>query len=192
LTRAIVVLHGDPTSRKPARELAIIVAVAANGVIGDGIALPWRLPDDLKRFRQLTTGHSIIMGRRTWQSLPRALPDRQNIVVSRNAALVAEGAQIAHSLADAVALAELPAPVFVIGGATLIAEALPAASTFYLTEIHAEYPGDVHFPAWDRGRWREAARDDHAAADDLPAYSYLTLVRAPAITMAAHGCADLR
>ena len=187
-----MVLHGDPTFRKPARELAIIVAVASNGVIGKGLALPWRLPDDLKRFRQLTTGHSIIMGRRTWQSLPRALPGRQNIVVSRDASLVAEGAQIAHSLADAVGLSELAEPVFVIGGATIIAEALPCASTFYLTEIHAEYAGDVHFPPWDRSRWREVACDNHAAADGVPAYSYRTLVRAPAITAAAHAGADLR
>lgn len=183
---------GDPMSRKPARELAIIVAVAANGVIGNGLALPWRLPDDLKRFRRLTTGHAIIMGRRTWQSLSRALPERQNIVVSRNPNFVAEGAEVAHSLHDAIARVRLPAPVFVIGGATLIAEALDAASTFHLTEIHADYSGDVHMPGWDRSQWQETGRDEHAAADGIPAYAFVTLAREPVKTVATQGRAGLR
>jgi dihydrofolate reductase len=169
--------HGHPAARNDAREIAIIVAVAANGVIGKDNALPWRVPADLKRFRQLTTGHTIVMGRRTWQSLARALPDRQNIVVTRNPAFAAAGAEVAPSLDAAIALARLPSPVFVIGGASLITEALASASTFHLTEIHADYPGDVHLPAWDRTQWRETARDDHAAADGMPAYSFVTLVR---------------
>jgi dihydrofolate reductase len=169
--------HAGPAPLESAREIAIIVAVAANGVIGKDNALPWRVPADLKRFRQLTTGHTVVMGRRTWQSLARALPDRQNIVVTRNPAFAAAGAEVAHSLDAALALARLPAPVFVIGGASLVAEALASASTFHLTEIHADYPGDVRFPPWDRTQWRETARDDHAAADGVPAYSFVTLER---------------
>jgi dihydrofolate reductase len=183
---------GGAALHKPVRELAIIVAVASNGVIGDGLRLPWRLPDDLKRFRRLTTGHGVVMGRRTWQSLPRALPDRQNVVVSRDRAFVAEGAEVAHSLPDAIARVARPDPVFVIGGSALFAEALSCASTLHLTEIHADYAGDVRFPAWDRRAWREVARDDRAAADGLPAYSYVTLVRAPAITTPPPAAADLR
>jgi dihydrofolate reductase len=169
--------HADPAAHSAVRDIAIIVAVAANGVIGKDNALPWRLPDDLKRFRRVTTGHTVVMGRRTWRSLPHALPDRQNIVVSRDPDFVAEGAEVAHSLGAAVALARLPAPVFVIGGASLIGEALALASTFHLTEIHADFAGDVHFPQWDRARWREAAREDHPASGTLPAHSFVTLVR---------------
>jgi dihydrofolate reductase len=166
------------TSPGPAGvELAIIAAVAANGVIGDGLTLPWHLPADLAHFRRLTTGHTIIMGRRTWQSLGRALPARQNIVVSRAPDFHAEGAAVAHSLQQAIGLADRPQPVFVIGGAALFAEALARATTFYLTEVHAPYPGAVHFPPYDRAQWRETARDDHAASAGTPAHSFVTLVR---------------
>jgi dihydrofolate reductase len=188
----MVLSQGGPAVQQPVRELAIIAAVASNGVIGDGLRLPWRLPDDLKRFRRLTTGHGVIMGRHTWQSLPRALPERQNVVVSRDRAFAADGAEVAHSLPEAIARVALPDPVFIIGGSTLFAEALARASTFHLTEIHADYAGDVHFPEWDRDAWREVARDDHATADGLPAYSYLKLVRTPAITAPAQAAADLR
>ena len=99
----MVLPNGRPAARNDAREIAIIVAVAANGVIGKDNALPWRVPADLKRFRQLTAGHTIVMGRRTWQSLARALPDRQNIVVTRNPAFAAAGAEVAHSLDAALA-----------------------------------------------------------------------------------------
>ena len=97
-------------------KLALIAAVARNGVIGAGNALPWRLPADLRRFRALTSGHAVVMGRRTWESLGRPLPDRQNIVVTRAAGWHAAGAEVAASLAAALALARLPAPVFCIGG----------------------------------------------------------------------------
>jgi len=139
--------------------IAIIVAVARNGVIGVDNRLPWRLPEDLKRFRALTTGHAVVMGRRTWESLNRALPDRQNIVVTRNRAYRAEGAEIAHSLAEALARATRPAPVFCIGGGSLYREALPLADTMYVTEIDHSFAGDASFPPWNRGQWREIARD---------------------------------
>ena len=171
-----------PTDPPPqgtvAREIAVIAAVAANGTIGAGLAMPWRLPGDLARFRRLTTGHTVIMGRRTWQSLGRALPDRQNIVVSRDRAFVADGALVAHSLDDALAAAAMPPPVFVIGGAALFAEALPRAATFHWTQIHADYPGDVAFPAWSRESWRETAREEVAAAADAPAHAFVTMRKA--------------
>ncbi|HEV8501983.1 MAG TPA: dihydrofolate reductase [Casimicrobiaceae bacterium] len=166
------------TDATSTRAIAIIAAVAANGVIGDGLAMPWRLPDDLRRFRSLTTGHTVVMGRRTWQSLGRPLPQRENIVLTRDPGFVAPGATVARSLDAALALATLPAPVFVIGGAALFAAALPRAATFELTAIHADYAGDVRFPPWDRGAWREIAREDVAAAGAAPAHSFVTLVRA--------------
>jgi dihydrofolate reductase len=158
--------------------IALIAAVAANGVIGAGNRLPWRLPEDLRRFRALTTGHAVIMGRRTWESLGRALPGRQNIVVTRNAGLRAEGALVAASLDEALAWVDLPAPVFVIGGAQLYAQALPRAQLLYLTEIGRAFEGATCIPAWDRADWREIAREAPAgAADDLP-HAFVTYARA--------------
>lgn len=151
--------------------LAVIAAVASNGVIGIDNRLPWRLPADLKRFRALTTGHSIIMGRRTWESLPHALPDRQNIVVTRTQDYRADGAQIAQSLDDALASATWPAPVFCIGGAALYRDALPLADSLYITEIGRAFDGDAMFPSWPRGEWREVARETHRA-EDVSGFDY--------------------
>lgn len=158
--------------------LAIIAAVAANGTIGARGGLPWRLPDDLRRFRALTTGHAIVMGRRTWQSLGRALPGRQNIVVTRNPALDAPGAQVAAGLDEALALVRLPSPAFCIGGAELYALALPRADRLDLTEIARDFEGDAHFPAFDRSEWREVSREQHVAPPpDSLAYAYVTYER---------------
>ncbi|MBU6483752.1 MAG: dihydrofolate reductase [Betaproteobacteria bacterium] len=158
--------------------LALVAAVASNGVIGRGGALPWRLPDDLRHFRALTTGHAVIMGRRTWDSLGRALPRRQNIVVSRQPGLKAEGAFVAGSLTDALARVELPEPAFCIGGAELYRLALPIAQTAYITEIARVFEGDAVFPSLDRARWAEAAREHHRldAADGF-GYDYVTYQR---------------
>lgn len=161
-----------------AHDIAVIAAVAANGVIGADMALPWRLAGDLARFRHLTTGHAIVMGRRTWQSLGRALPGRQSIVVSRDPAFVADGGIVVPSLDAALAAVTMPPPVFVIGGAALFGEALPRASTFHLTEVHARPAGDVLFPPWDRADWREIAREEIPAAGDAPAHAFVTLARA--------------
>jgi dihydrofolate reductase len=167
----------DDTNATPATvELAIVAAVAANGVIGDADRLPWRLPADLRRFRALTTGHTVIMGRRTWASIGRALPDRQNIVVTRQPRLDAPGAEVAHSLQDALALVRRPGPAFCIGGGEISREALPHATTLYLTEIAREVAGDTTFPAIDRRTWREAAREPHA--DNGFTYAFVTYCRA--------------
>ena len=158
--------------------LALVAAVAANGVIGHGLALPWRLPADLRRFKALTLGHTVIMGRRTWQSLPRALPGRQNIVVSARGGLHADDAQFAPSLDAAIAAAVMPGPLFIIGGAVLYAAALPRATTLYLTEIAQSFEGDVRFPAYDATAWREAARESVPAEGGLPPFAFVRYERA--------------
>lgn len=136
----------------------MIAAIAQDGVIGIDNRLPWHLPEDLRRFKALTLGHAIVMGRRTWESLGRALPGRRNLVVSRNPHYRAEGAEVFGSLEDA--LAACPGEeVFVIGGAQLYAAALPIAQRLYLTEIHARIAGDAWFPQFDRSRWRERSRE---------------------------------
>ncbi len=159
--------------------VALIAAVASNGVIGAGNGLPWRLADDLKRFRALTVGHAVIMGRKTWESLPRALPERQNIVVTRQRAYTAPGAEVAASLDDALALVRLPEPAFCIGGGELYRAALPRAVRLHLTEIDREFDGDARFPAWRRGDWRETAREpNRSEGPDGFGYAYVTYERA--------------
>jgi dihydrofolate reductase len=127
--------------------LAIIVAVAKNGVIGRGGGLPWHLPEDMKRFRALTTGHAIVMGRKTYESIGRPLPKRRNIVVSRQPGLSIPGCEVAADLPSALAIARSEdACPFVIGGAAIYAEALPVTTRVFLTEIDREVEGDVRFP----------------------------------------------
>lgn len=156
--------------------LALIAAVARNGVIGAGNALPWRLPDDLRHFHALTTGHAVIMGRRTWESLPHALPGRQNIVVTRAADRAFAGAETAASLPAALARVRMPAPAFCIGGALLYAAALARADVLHLTEIDREFAGDTEFPAFDRAAWRETAREEHRAPEGY-GYAFVTYER---------------
>lgn len=141
------------------RRIALIAAVARNGVIGLRGQLPWRLPDDLKHFRALTTGHAIVMGRKTWDSIGRALPERQNIVVSRQCDFGAPGCVVAHGVPEAIGLAALPSPVFVIGGEAVYRDALPLADLMFLTEIDRDFPGDARFPEFDRAQWRETSRE---------------------------------
>jgi dihydrofolate reductase len=141
--------------------VALIAAVARNGIIGVDNRIPWRLPDDMRRFRALTTGHSIIMGRKTWESIGRPLPDRQNIVVTHQRNFQARGADVAASLEAALGIANMPEPVFVIGGEALYREAMPRASRLYLTEIEQDFPGDARFPGYVRSAWRETLREAH-------------------------------
>ena len=158
-------------------ELSIIAAVASNGVIGAAGRLPWRLPDDLRHFRALTRGHAVVMGRRTWESLPGPLADRQNIVVTSRRSYDAPGAEVVPDLDAALAAVRLPPPAFCIGGAVLYREALPRASTLHLTEIDADYAGDVRFPPYARDAWREVAREARVG-DDGVAYAFVTYRRA--------------
>ena len=147
----------------PKPVLTLIAAVARNGVIGIDNRLPWHLPADLRHFKALTSGHTVIMGRKTWESLPanfRPLPGRCNVVVTRNGSYHAAGATVAISLPAAISAAE-GGEAFVIGGAELYAAALPLADHLQLTEIDAMYEGDTYFPAIDSGQWRETARETH-------------------------------
>lgn len=158
----------------PKTILTLIAAIARNGVIGMDNRLPWHLPADLKHFKTLTAGHAVIMGRKTWESLPekfRPLPGRQNIVVTRNTAYAASGASVASSLPDALATATGD-EAFVIGGAELYQAALPLADRLQFTEIDAEFEGDTWFPARDQRQWREAAREVHHG-EAGPGYAFV-------------------
>ncbi len=153
--------------------ITIVVARADNGVIGKDGGLPWRLPADLKRFKALTMGKPMIMGRRTFESLPGLLPGRRHIVLTRDMGWRAEGAEIAHSIDGALALAGRD--VSVIGGAEIFALFEPLADVVELTEVHDDVAGDVRMPAFDPARWREAARDDQPAEGGRPAFSFVRL-----------------
>ena len=157
--------------------VALIAAVAANGVIGRDGTLPWRLPEDLRHFRALTTGHAVIMGRRTWESLPHALPGRENIVVTRRDGYAAAGATSASSLDDALAMVGYPPPAFVIGGGELYRAALPRARTAYITEIGQAFAGDATFPTLDRREWAETAREAHRGGESGLPYAFVTYER---------------
>lgn len=159
--------------------LTLIVARARNGVIGRDNALPWRLPEDLQHFKRTTLGAPIIMGRKTWDSIGRPLPGRRNIVVSRNRGLTLEGAEVAASLEDAQRLCVGAEQVFLIGGAQLYAEALPSADRLILTEIDADVPGDAFFPAVDRSKWIEVARETHHSEANGFDYAFVTYERPP-------------
>jgi len=167
--------------------VVLIAAVARNGVIGDAGDLLWRLPEDMQHFRRTTMGHPVVMGRKTWDSIPpkfRPLPGRTSIVLTRQRGWHAEGALAAHALAEAIALAR-SAPggdrVFVAGGAEIYALALPLAGELLLTELAREFDGDARFPAWPRAEFEEAARESHpAAAPDAFAFDFATYRRKPA------------
>ncbi|HEX8424733.1 dihydrofolate reductase [Hymenobacter sp.] len=159
--------------------VAFVVAAAENGVIGRDNQLIWHLPADLKHFKQLTQGHPVVMGRRTYESIGRPLPNRTNIVITRQADWQAEGCEVAPSVPAALERArQFDEEVFVIGGAEIYRQALPAADLIYLTEVHHSFEGDVFFPELDRAVWREEARQRHEA-DDKHAYpfTFVTLRR---------------
>jgi len=154
-----------------------IVAMADNGVIGRGNGLPWHLPDDLRRFKALTTGHALLMGRRTHDSIGRALPGRRNLVLTRNAAWSAPGCDAVATLDEAVARAR-DSTLFVIGGAEVFSLAWPTVGRLELTEVHAEPEGDTLLEGFDRSGWREIFRELHAAdARHAHPFSFVTLVR---------------
>jgi dihydrofolate reductase len=159
--------------------LSLVVAVADNGVIGAKGRIPWHLPADLKRFRALTWGKPIIMGRKTFESLPHALPGRLNIVISRNRDYVAKGARVVPDFESALWAAADVEEVMVIGGTDVFARAMDEADRIYLTEVHTSPEGDTYFPRINRRQWREVLHEDHPADGEFPAYSFVTLERAP-------------
>jgi dihydrofolate reductase len=156
------------------RPLAVIAAVGPGRVIGRGDALPWHLPEDLKRFKALTLGHAVLMGRKTHLSIGRPLPGRRNVVVSRQPSAAFAGCETAPSLEAALTLVADDALPFVIGGASLYAEALPRASHLFLTEVTTPAEGDVLFPEYEAGTWREVRRE----AGATPGVTFVDLVRA--------------
>ena len=146
----------------------LIAAVAKNGVIGAQGKLPWRLPEDLKHFKNLTLGHPIIMGRRTWESFGgKPLPGREHIVISRKPGYEAPGASVAMTLESAIALCTGEPLAFVIGGAEIYGAALPLAHGLVLTEIERDFVGDTRFPAWNRKDWRETQRETHTSLEGM-------------------------
>lgn len=159
-----------------AQDIFLIYARAANGTIGRDGALPWRLPADLKRFKALTMGKPMIMGRKTFDSFPSPLPGRRHIVLTRDAAWSAPGAEVAHSVDEALAMAG-EGEVAVIGGAEIYALFRDRADRIELTEVHADYPGDTHMPA-PGPEWRETAREERPADGPFPAHAFVSLARA--------------
>lgn len=160
--------------------VVLVAAVADGGVIGRNGAIPWHLPEDVAHFRELTTGHPVVMGRLTWESIPerfRPLPGRRNVVVTRRPDWAAEGAERASSLDEALRLVAGEEVAFVIGGAQLYAEALTVADELALTEVELAVGGDTFFPRWDRMTFFETAREQHVAADGT-AFSFVTYERA--------------
>jgi dihydrofolate reductase len=159
--------------------VALIVAVAENGIIGRDGALPWRIPEDMKWFVARTKGKPCVMGRKTWKSFPkRPLPGRTNIVITRNAAYRAEGAVVVQTLSAAldVAAGEEPEEIMILGGAEIYAQALPIADRIYLTSVHGEVAGDTRFPDLDRDQWRETIVGVHPSSAERPiGYSFIIL-----------------
>lgn len=159
-------------------KISLIVAMAKNRTIGIDNTLPWRIPEDLRHFKALTMGHHMIMGRKTFDSIGKPLPGRTTVVVTRNRAFQAEGCIVAHSLQDAVTACANDEEIFVVGGAELYAQALPLASTLYLTEIAQDVDGHAYFPQFDRSEWVEAARVRRSQTEPQPLeYDFVTYRR---------------
>ena len=161
-------------------EIFLVVAVASNGVIGHEGGMPWHLPADLRHFKALTTGKPMIMGRKTFESLPGLLPGRRHIVLTRDKAWQEDGAEVARSVEEAVHLANAP-HVAVVGGAEIYRLFLPLAHRIEWTEIKANPEGDTRFPEFDRTEWSETAREAHPADAKLPGFDFITLLRKPSV-----------
>jgi dihydrofolate reductase len=155
-------------------QVSAIVAMSKNRVIGRENQLPWRLPEDLKRFKKITMNHPIIMGRKTFESIGRVLPGRANIIISRNSHFQAPGAKVVGSLEDALSLCKNEKEVFIIGGAEIYKLAMSRIQRIYLTLVHQEIQGDAFFPAIDPGCFKETSREDF---QEPFSHSYLVLDR---------------
>jgi len=158
-------------------EIVLLLARADNGVIGADGAIPWHIPGEQKRFKAMTMGTPMVMGRKTFDSLPGLLPGRRHIVLTRDPTWRVEGAEVVHSVAEAIAAADAPI-LSVIGGAEIYRLFEPIADRLELTEVHIAPPGAARIDPPDPARWRETAREDRPARGAVPAYSYVTLVRA--------------
>jgi len=156
--------------------ISIIVAVAENNAIGKDNELLWHIPEDLKRFKRITLGHAMIMGKRTWLSLPkRPLPGRRNIVITDNPDDAFEGAEMATSIESALALCDLKEEIFVIGGASIYEQFLPMCDRLYLTKVHKSFEGDAFFPVMNLLEWERISRDDYPG-DEKNDFGYSFLI----------------
>lgn len=161
---------------QPSASATIVVATDLAGGIGIRNTLPWHLPADLAHFKRLTSGHTILMGRKTFESIGRPLPNRRNIVITRDSGWQRAGVEVAHSLSAGLQLAGAD-QLFVIGGAQIYAEALPQVSRLVVTEIGQHFECDAHFPPIDPGQWRETAREPHRAEEGGFDYAFVTYER---------------
>jgi dihydrofolate reductase len=155
-------------------KLSIIVAMSSNRAIGINNTLPWHLTEDLKHFKSLTTGHTIIMGRKTYESIGKPLPNRRNIVVSRNLNTFYDGVEIVHSLEDAFSISSNDEEVFIIGGSNIYEQSLNLVEYLYITEIVKAFEGDAFFPEIDKSLWAESSRETHVSTDGLE-FSFVSL-----------------
>jgi len=156
--------------------LSVIVAIAENGVIGGGNQLLWHIPEDLKRFKSVTTGHTVIMGRKTFESIGKPLPGRVNIVISRNPNFHPDGVLVASSLAAALELAKNDSEAFIIGGGEIYRQALPLASKLYVTRVHKSYEGDTTFPLINPNEW-ELIQSEKGNPTSGPGYTFEVYAR---------------
>lgn len=148
--------------------ISIIVAVASNGIIGGGNSMLWHISEDLRRFKRITSGHPVIMGRKTFEAIGRPLPQRRNIVITRQKDYAHEGITVVGSLEEAIDMFAPEEEVFVTGGGQIYAQALPLAEKLYLTTVMRDYEGDTKFPEWDRNEWREVSREYHDRGENYP------------------------
>ena len=157
--------------------ISIIVAIAENGVIGDKNALLWNIKEDMRRFRTTTTGHPVVMGRKTFESIGRPLPKRTNVVITRGDTTF-EGCKVAHSLEEAIAMFPAEEEVFIIGGAQIYTQAMALADKLYLTIVHRNYEGDTSFPEINYSEWREVARERFERGEEYDgAFTFIDLER---------------
>ncbi len=156
--------------------ISIIVAISTNNAIGKDNQLLWHLPADLKHFKAITTGHPIIMGRKTYDSIGKPLPNRRNIIITRQKDLTLEGVEVVHSIADAIALCKEENEVFIIGGAEIYKSALASTSRIYLTTVHQQYEADAFFPILTKEEWNIINQEYHPADEkNSVAYTFSTL-----------------
>jgi dihydrofolate reductase len=157
--------------------VSIVVAIAQNHAIGKNNQLLWHLPKDLKHFKEITSGHTIIMGRKTFDSVGKPLPNRRNIIITRQNITI-DGCEVVNSLPDALKLAERVDEVFIVGGAEIYKQAMPLTDRIYLTIVHENFDGDTYFPEIKEDTWQETERSDHQADEKHAfAYSFITLER---------------
>ncbi|SDJ92400.1 dihydrofolate reductase [Pedobacter sp. ok626] len=158
--------------------VSVVVAIAENNAIGKDNQLLWRLPADLKHFKEITSGHTIIMGRKTFDSIGKPLPNRRNIVVTRKAGLQIPGAEVTSNIEDAIALCTTEEEVFIVGGAEIYKATMPITNRIYLTKVHQSYEADTFFPEIDFDLWEETSVEKHLPDEKNPvAYTFSTLLR---------------